>query len=304
MPSMPPRIEEQARKERAERLLQLRDEGVRPAAAWREVDPDYKGKDSSAAEQTRRAIREYRKKYCVVDEPGEDGGPESGAADGSDGASLNGTAAEVTGDAATKPAKLCIGVEGGPPCGKEVSGRSPRCEDCRAEHERLRKQRNNRNNNRRHKEEYKERALWKRLVAALCCHLARLQEEEERCRQEAEKRRQKEEKEAQEAERRRREKVRAEWASILAAAKAEEERIARMPKVTKVGDGLFLTTYPDGRRSLKDLRTGRSRELKPGEPIPAPPPIQFADDKLPPPNPSSGTINDWLQEDLLRRRTG
>ena len=299
---MPPRIEEQARKARAERLLQLRSEGMSPGDAWNEVKPGNKAKDP--AEMCRREIREYRKKYCVVDEPGEDGGLESGAAGGPDGASLNGTAAEVPWDAATKPAKLCIGVEGGPPCSKEVSGRSPRCEDCRAEHERLRKQRNNRNNNRRHKEEYKERALWKRLVAALCCHLARLQEEEERCRQEAEKRRQKEEKEAQEAERRRREKARAEWAPILAAAKAEEERKANLPKSANVGDGLFLTTYPDGRRFLKNLHTGRVRELQPGEPIPVSPPIQFADDKLPPPNPSSGTINDWLMEDHLRRRRG
>lgn len=263
---MPPRIAEQVRKARAERLLQLRSEGMSPGDAWNEVKPGNKAKDP--AEMCRRAIREYRKKYCVVDEPGEDGGPESGAAGGLAGASLNGTAAEVTGDAATGPAKLCIGIEGGPPCGKKVSGRSPRCEDCRAEHERLRKQRNNRNNNRRHKEEYKERALWKRLVAALCCHLARLQEKEERCRQEAEKRRQKEEQEAQEAERRRRQKVRARWAPIFAAAKAEQERIANLPQRRKVDYGRFITEYPDGRRELFDVLTGRSLTLQPGEPIP------------------------------------
>ena len=289
-----PRMDEQVRKARAERLLQLRfEEGMSPADAWRVVDPDSTAKDSRAAEQTRREIREYRKKYCVVDESGEDGGP--------NGAALNGTAAEVTGGVATKPPKRCIGVEGGPPCDKEISGRSPRCEDCRKEHERLRTQRNNRNNNRRHKEKYKEHGLWKRLATALRCHLARLQEEEERCRQEAEKRRQEEEKEAQEAERRRREKERAALAPILAAIKAEEERIANRPKRRSLGDGRFITEYRDGRRELFDTSTGRSKTLQPGEPIPVPR-IKFADDNLPSSPP--GTITDWLMEDHLRRRRG
>ena len=135
-----PVMSEQVRKARAERLLQLREEGMSPAAAWRVVDSDSKATDSSAAERTRSEIRRYRERYCVVDAPGESDGLEGGEAGGPNGSALNGAAAEVAEDVAAKPAKRCAGVAGRP-CGKEISGRSPRCDDCRKEHGRLRKQR-------------------------------------------------------------------------------------------------------------------------------------------------------------------
>ena len=174
-----PVMDEQVRKERAERLLQLRSEGTSPATAWRVVDPDSKAKDSRAAEQTRREIRWYRKRYGVTDAPGEDGGLEGGEAGGPNGAAPNGASADVTEDAA-KPAKRCAGVADRP-CGKEISGRSPRCDDCRKEHTRLRRQGENRNDHRRHGEERKERDIRKR------------QEEEERRLAEEQQRRQDEE---------------------------------------------------------------------------------------------------------------
>ena len=175
-----PVMNEQVRKARAESLLQLREEGMSPAAAWRVVDSDSKATDSSAAERTRSEIRRYRERYCVVDAPGESDGLEGGEAGGPNGAALNGAAAEVAEDVAAKPAKRCAGVAGGP-CGKEISGRSPRCDDCRKEHGRLRKQRNNRNDHRRHGEERKELGIKK------------LQEEEERHREEERRRLQDEE---------------------------------------------------------------------------------------------------------------
>ena len=175
-----PVMNEQVRKARAERLLQLREEGMSPAAAWRVVDSDSKATDSSAAERTRSEIRRYRERYCVVDAPGESDGLEGGEAGGPNGSALNGAAAEVAEDVAAKPAKRCAGVAGRP-CGKEISGRSPRCDDCRKEHGRLRKQRNNRNDHRRHGEERKELGIKKR------------QEEEERHREEERRRLQDEE---------------------------------------------------------------------------------------------------------------
>ena len=47
---------------RALRLIRLRREGHSPAQAWRIVNPNFKGKDSSAAEMTRHEIRWVRKK--------------------------------------------------------------------------------------------------------------------------------------------------------------------------------------------------------------------------------------------------
>ena len=139
-----PVMKEQVRKERTEKLIQLLAEGMRPADAWRVVDPKSKAKGKSAADQTRRDIGWYRERYCVTDS--------SAGPNGSNGAaSLNGAPAEITGDVAAKPVKRCLGVEGRP-CEKKITGRSPRCDDCRKEHERLRRQRNNRNDHRRHGE--------------------------------------------------------------------------------------------------------------------------------------------------------
>ena len=168
-----PVMKEQVRKARAERLLQLRSEGVSPAAAWRVVAPKSKAKDSQAAELCRREIKWYRGKYCVVDAPGEDGEPEDGKADGPNGAALNGAPAEITGDVAAKPVKRCLGVED-KPCGKEITGRSPRCDDCRKEHERLRKQRNNRNDHRRHGEERSKRQKAEKLAEEAKAALPRI----------------------------------------------------------------------------------------------------------------------------------
>lgn len=259
-----PWMDEQVRKERAERLLQLRfEEGMSPTAAWHAVEPDSKAKDP--AELCRREIRWYRKKHCVVDAPGENGGLEGGDAGGPNGASHNGAAAEVAEDVATKPAKRCAGVEG-QPCGKEISGRSQRCDDCRKEHERRRKQRNNRNDHRRHGEERKERELRKRLSTALRSHLARLQEEEGRRRREAEIRRQEEERIRQEEERKRREEAAAALAKIEAEAearrKAEEERMARMQHVIEFVPGSHhIVQLPNGQRERYDFRTQRSKIL-------------------------------------------
>ena len=135
-----PVMAEQLRKERAERMWQLRfEEGLSPADVWRAVKPDNKAKDP--AELYRREIRWHRKNYGVVDAP-----EESRVASGPNLASLavGGMSVEVTGDTAVKPMKRCAGVAD-IPCGKETSGRSPRCDDCREEHERLRRQGNNRN---------------------------------------------------------------------------------------------------------------------------------------------------------------
>jgi hypothetical protein len=202
-----PVMDEQVRKERAEKLQQLRSEGVRPADAWHQVAPESKAANSRAAELTRREIRRYRERYGATAAPEEQPAPGGGEVGGLNGASPNGTAAEVTTeDAAAKPAgpsKLCAGVEGKPPCGKEITGRSPRCDDCRTEHERLRKQRNNRNDYRRHGVDRKERAVLRELA------------EEERQRQEAE-RKAEEERQRQEAER-----------------KAEEERQRREEDVQR-----------------------------------------------------------------------
>ena len=211
-----PVMNEQVRKARAERLLQLREEGMSPAAAWRVVDSDSKATDSSAAERTRSEIRRYRERYCVVDAPGESDGLEGGEAGGPNGSALNGAAAEVAEDVAAKPAKRCAGVAGRP-CGKEISGRSPRCDDCRKEHGRLRKQRNNRNDHRRHGEERKELGIKKR------------QEEEERHREEERRRLQDEEAKRQaaalEAERGAElKRIEAEMEAERAARKAEEGR--------------------------------------------------------------------------------
>ena len=298
-----PVMDEQVRKERAERLLQLRfEEGLSAADAWCVVAPHNTVKDSTAAEQTRREIRRYRNRYCVVDAPGEDGGPEGGEAGGPNGASPNGTSAEVTGAAAAKPTKRvkrCLGA-GDEPCGKEITGRSPRCEPCRAEHERLKRQVQNRDSNLRNKEARKMRHLGRRLIAALRCRLALLQEEQRRRLVAAEKRRQEEERQRQkEADRKKailakfRAEVEAKW-------KAEEERIARLPRKKSIGDGRFLTTYPDGRRTVHNVFTGRLIELQPGEPIPGPPPIKFADDMLP--RAPEVIKYNWAAVDQRRRR--
>ena len=263
-----PVMDEQMRKERAKRLLQLRfEEGMSPADAWHVVDPASKAKDSGAAELTRREIRWLRdreRRWAEALKEDRDG-LEAG---GLNGALPNGTSAEVTRAAAVK---RCAGVAGRP-CEKEITGRSPRCEDCRKEHTRRRRQVENRNSHLRNKEAREERDFWRRLVAALRYHLARLQGEEERRRQEAEKRRKEELRKRQEAERRRREEVDAALVAIRAEVeakrKAEEERRARMPRHRMVGYGRSITEYPDGRRKLHDLLTGRSKMLEPGEPIP------------------------------------
>lgn len=305
-----PVMNEQVRKERTEKLIQLLAEGMSPADAWRVVDPKSKAKGKSAADQTRRDIGWYRERYCVTDS--------SAGPNGSNGAaSLNGAHAEVTEDVAakptrpTKPVKRCLGVED-KPCEKEITGRSPRCDECRKEHTRLRRQGENRNDHRRHgerrKEEEKERQAAERRrlqeeqeeQERQAAELRRKEEEKRRRRQEIEKLRQgikelravMDEREArqQEAEARRK----AEEERIEAERKAEEDRIAKLPKVRMLDDGRSITEYHDGRREIHDLRTGRTITLQPGEPIPPPRGPKFFDADLPASPAPTSYYQDWV----------
>ena len=276
-----PVMDERVRKARAERLLQLRAEGVSPAGAWLEVKPNYKGSEKSAADLTRREIGRYRKRYGVVDAPGEDGEPEDDEAGGPNGAAPNGAGAEVTGDVAakpakaTKPVKLCLGVEDRP-CGKEITGRSPRCDDCRKEHGKLKKKAQNQGSHRRNKEARKERRIGRQEAKSRQQKEKERQEAERRRKEEERRRQQQEERERQEAERKRREEAEAAKAMIEAALaelraelRAEKERIARLPHMIATGHGCYVLKHPDGQLEYVDNHyPGRSRFLEPGEPPP------------------------------------
>ena len=279
-----PVMSEQVRKARAEKLLQLRfEEGMSPSAAWLEVKRDSKAKAANPAELCRREIKWYREEYCVVDAPGEDDEPEDGEADGPNGAPLNGAPAEVTGDVAaepakaTKPVKRCTGVEDRP-CGKKISGRSPRCDDCRV----LQKSVDNRN--------YYAANKWSLWAKRL---KARVEAQFEAERVAAEKRVAAEAGRMREVQRKRQAREAQEEADRAAASKAEKERRAivseivteivnhtkernaKLPRVRMLEDGRSLTEYPDGRREIHDLVSGRSKFLKPREPIPPPAPWRW-----------------------------
>ena len=246
-----PVMDESLRKERAERMWQLRfEEGLSPADVWRAVKPDNKAKDP--AELYRREIRWHRKTYGVVDAPEESRVVLEGD-EASDLASLavGGPSVEVTGDTAVKPVKWCAGVAD-TPCGKEISGRSPRCDDCRKEHERLRRHGNNRN--------YYADNKWARWAKRM---KAKVEARFEAERVAAEKRVEAEAARKREVERRR--QIRIIQAEIEAM--KEELRAQRATTWRMLKDGRAIEEYPDGRRRLWDTRSGPVW-LQPGEPIP------------------------------------
>ena len=248
-----PVMNEQVRKARAERLLQLRfEEGMRPTAAWRVVSPNSKAADSRAAELCRREIRRYRKKYGSVDVPGESRVVPKGAEAGDQ-------ASASTGDAAVKPAKRCVGVED-QPCGKEIPAQFTRCDDCGKEHTRLRRQVENRNAHLRSLAREREAEKKKR--------------EEEARQREEEKRQREEEKQRQEAEALRLQKeqtmaiLRAVAEQIKAEEEAESARVAKRERIVETGYGYNVIQHPDGRYEYNEFITGYSKMLEPGEPVP------------------------------------
>ena len=265
-----PVMSEQVRKTRAERLLVLRfEEGLSPTDAWREVRPTSKATDGMAAELCRRDIRWYRGEHSSVDVLGESRvvleGDEAG--DPASASLAGGASVEVTGDAAATPKKRCAGVADRP-CGKVITERRTRCEDCGKEHRRLERQVYNRN--------YYVANKWgrwaKRIKSEVEAHFAAEREAaEKRVEAEAERKREIERRRQARIEAQREaglKRIEAEMEAERVARKAEEDRIAKLPRVRRLEDGRFITEYFDGRRELRDPHSERSKMLEPGEPIP------------------------------------
>ena len=262
-----PVMSDQVRKARAERLLVLRfEEKMSPSAAWLKVRPTSKAGDIQAGELTRREIRWLQsRRETAADEAGDDPIGATVTAE---------TAAEVVfteGAAAAPPKKRCVGVgvEDDSPCGRAISGRSPRCDDCRKERRRLKRKRYNRDYYRRRKErlirEAEKRNALSTLAVVLCLVLERRQEEAAQREREA-------------AAAARVVEVRAEIRAMLEAErKAEEKRRAKRIRIIEFVPGEYrITRHPDGRREYHDLRTEYSRFLEPGEHVPRPGP-RYAD---------------------------
>ena len=138
----------QIRFTRAERLFLLRVwSKTPPAEAWRTVNPRSKASDTGAAELTRREIRWYseeRDRRSV--QPRKDSPFDPIAL-------LSRTIAT---EDETTLTNSCVGV-GDRQCGEQIPARSKRCQDCRAENERLLKQAANSRYFQRHREALNEK---------------------------------------------------------------------------------------------------------------------------------------------------
>ena len=137
----------QARFARAERLFLLRVwSKTPPAEAWRTVNPDSKASDSGAAELTRREIRWYseeRDRRSV--QPRKDSPFDPIAL----------LSRAIATEDETTLTNSCVGV-GDRQCGEQIPARYKRCQDCRAENERLLKQAANSRYFQRHREALNE----------------------------------------------------------------------------------------------------------------------------------------------------
>ena len=138
----------QVRFTRAERLFLLRVwSKTPPAEAWRTINPRSKASDTGAAELTRREIRWYseeRERRSV--QPRKDSPFDPIAL-------LSRTIATEDEPTLTNS---CVGV-GDRQCGEQIPARSKRCQDCRAENERLLKQAANSRYFQRHREALNEK---------------------------------------------------------------------------------------------------------------------------------------------------
>ena len=138
----------QTRFARAERLFLLRVwSKTPPAEAWRTINPRSKASDTGAAELTRREIRWYseeRERRSV--QPRKDSPFDPIAL-------LSRTIATEDEPTLTNS---CVGV-GDRQCGEQIPARYKRCQDCRAENERLLKQAANSRYFQRHREALNEK---------------------------------------------------------------------------------------------------------------------------------------------------
>ena len=138
----------QARFARAERLFLLRVwSKTPPAEAWRTVNPRSKASDTGAAELTRREIRWYseeRDRRSV--QPRKDSPFDPIAL----------LSRAIATEDETTLTNSCVGV-GDRQCGEQIPARYKRCQDCRAENERLLKQAANSRYFQRHREALNEK---------------------------------------------------------------------------------------------------------------------------------------------------
>ena len=138
----------QIRFARAERLFLLHVwSKTPPAEAWRTVNPDSQASDSGAAELTRREIRWYweeRNRRSV--QPRKDSPFDSRAL----------LSRAIATEDKTTLTNSCVGVEDRQ-CGEQIPARYKRCQDCRAENERLLKQAANSRYFQRHREALNEK---------------------------------------------------------------------------------------------------------------------------------------------------
>ncbi len=136
-----------------------------PAAAWRLANPDSTANDDSAAQLYRRELRWLRDTRAILGPGGEDlllsalAGTPSATSDQEQEPAPE---AERKAESDAAPAlqkyrpKECRGVADRA-CAKVITTRSPRCEDCRAEHSRLKRQGDNRNNYQNNQEDRQEK---------------------------------------------------------------------------------------------------------------------------------------------------
>ena len=137
----------QARFARAERLFLLRVwSKTPPAEAWRTVNPRSKASDTGAAELTRREIRWYseeRDRRSV--QPRKDSPFDPRAL----------LSRAIATEDETTLTNSCVGV-GDRQCGEQIPACYKRCQDCRAENERLLKRAANSRYFQRHREALNE----------------------------------------------------------------------------------------------------------------------------------------------------